>query len=274
MNNDTRILFTDIDGTLINDNKKITPETSRAIDEALAAGHKIVICSGRPLASAMVCAEDAGLTKEGCYIISFNGAQIYDPFRKETIFGKTIPGELAGKIFREAIKRDLHIHSYSDTHVLAIREDKEIHYYVNHTGQPYKMVNSVEEAVQGNPYKILTISLDDRPKEDKFREEVLGPFEDQLDSFYSNDAFLEIVPKGISKGFAVKWLCEYLDIPLENSVAAGDAENDIPMLKAAQVGAVMANAFAGVQEYADYVTVNDNNHDGVAEIIHKFILKD
>ena len=52
------------------------------------------------------------------------------------------------------------------------------------------------------------------------------------------------------------------------------AENDIEMLKAAQIGAVMCNAFPGVREYGNYVTVNDNNHDGVSEIIHKFILKD
>lgn len=69
-------------------------------------------------------------------------------------------------------------------------------------------------------------------------------------------------------------MCQYLGILIENSVAAGDAENDIEMLKAVQIGAVMCNAFPGVREYGNYVTVNDNNHDGVGEIIHKFILKD
>ncbi len=63
-------------------------------------------------------------------------------------------------------------------------------------------------------------------------------------------------------------------IPIENSVAAGDAQNDVEMLKAADVGAVMCNAFPGIAEYGNYVTEHDNNHDGVAEIIHKFILKD
>ena len=58
----------------------------------------------------------------------------------------------------------------------------------------------------------------------------------------------------------------------ENSVSAGDAQNDIEMLQAAHVGAVMCNAFPGIQEYGDYVTEHDNNHDGVAEIIRKFIL--
>ena len=76
------------------------------------------------------------------------------------------------------------------------------------------------------------------------------------------------------RGFAVRWFCDYLGIPIENSVAAGDAQNDVEMLKAAHVGAVMCNAFPGIAEYGNYVTEHDNNHDGVAEIIHKFILKD
>ena len=68
-----RVLFTDLDGTLLNDAKEVTPGNQAAIDEALAKGHKIVVCTGRPLASAKVCAAKAGLDKEGCYVICFNG---------------------------------------------------------------------------------------------------------------------------------------------------------------------------------------------------------
>ena len=274
MKKDIRILFTDLDGTLLNDQKEITPETQKAIDQALAAGHKIVVTTGRPLASGLTCAEKAGLVKEGCYVIAFNGGQIYDPFHKKTISGKAIPKEIARDIFREAVKRNLYIQSYSDTHVLTLKEGPELTRYVGGTGQPYQVVKTVEEAVPQDPYKILAISLDDRPGEERFRKEVLEPMAGKINGFFSNDAYLEIVPEGISKGFAVRWMCEQLDIPLENSVAAGDAENDVEMLKAAHTGAVMCNAFPGIQEYGDYVTENDNNHDGVGEIIHKFILKD
>ena len=207
-------------------------------------------------------------------MIAFNGGQIYDPFHKKTIYGKTIPKEIARDIFREAVKRNLYIQSYSDTHVLTLKEGPELTRYVGGTGQPYQVVKTVEEAVPQDPYKILAISLDDRPGEERFRKEVLEPMAGKINGFFSNDAYLEIVPEGISKGFAVRWMCEHLDIPLENSVAAGDAENDVEMLKAAHIGAVMCNAFPGIQEYGDYVTENDNNHDGVGEIIHKFILKD
>ena len=59
---------------------------------------------------------------------------------------------------------------------------------------------------------------------------------------------------------------------MSEGIAFGDQFNDIEMLQAAHVGAVMCNAFPGIQEYGDYVTEHDNNHDGVAEIIRKFIL--
>ena len=91
---DTRILFTDLDGTLLNDKKEITPGNRAAVDEALAKGHKIVVTTGRALASGLQIAERVGLTGEGCYVIAFNGGQIYDPYHRETIHGVTFSQEI------------------------------------------------------------------------------------------------------------------------------------------------------------------------------------
>lgn len=272
MADNRRILFTDLDGTLLNDKKEISPGNQAAINEALSKGHKVVVSTGRPLASGMIIAERAGLVKDGCYIIAFNGGQIYDPFHKKTVYGKTLPKELAKSVFQEAVNRDLHIQSYSDTEVLVLKDSMEIRKYVQGTELPYRIVPDLDAAFPVDPYKILAISFDDRPKIEKFQREVVNPLAGTARSFFSNDAYLEVVPEGISKGFAVKWMCSYLGIPLENSVAAGDAENDVEMLETAGVGAVMCNAFPGVAEHGDYVTENDNNHDGLAEIIRKFIL--
>lgn len=274
MSVDTRILFTDLDGTLLNDAKEVTPGNQAAIDEALAKGHKIVVTTGRPLASARVCAANAGLTKEGCYVICFNGGQIYDPYHDETVFGKTFSRETAVKIIEEAARRELHIQGYSKTHILALKENPELIQYGNINHLPYEIVENADAMVPADPYKLIAISSEDKTKNDRFQREVLEPLGGTVDSFFSNDAYLEIVPKGVSKGFAVRWFCEYLGIPLENSVAAGDAQNDVEMLKAAHVGAVMCNAFPGIAQYGNYITEHDNNHDGVAEIIRRFILKE
>lgn len=272
---DTRILFTDLDGTLLNDAKEVTPGNQAAIDEALAHGHKIVVCTGRPLASARVCAAKAGLDKEGCYVICFNGGQIYDPYHDRTVYGKTFSKETAAKIIKEAAKRDLHIQSYSSTHILALKDREELRKYAEVNRLPYKIVATAEEVVPEDPYKLIAItSEEERAKNDLFQKEVISQYAGEVHSFFSNNCYQEIVPVGISKGFAVHWFCEYQGVPIENSVAAGDAQNDVEMLKAAHVGAVMCNAFPGITQYGNYVTEHDNNHDGVAEIIHKFILKD
>lgn len=270
----TRILFTDLDGTLLDDEKKITPGNQAAIDEALAAGHKIVISTGRPLASAWIQAQRLGLTKEGCYAIAYNGGQIYDCFHRSTIYGRTLPLELADPIFKEAAAVGLHIQTYSNTHILSLYDTSAMHRYADTAGMPCLVVDDITQALGSDPYKLIAVDYEDHQKLLDFQKNVISRYSDTLDSFFSNDYFLEIVPKNISKGFAVHWMCDYLEIPLENSVAAGDAQNDIAMLEAAHIGAVMCNAFPGIAEHGNYITKADNNHDGVAEIIHKFILCD
>ncbi|MDO4298657.1 MAG: Cof-type HAD-IIB family hydrolase [Lachnospiraceae bacterium] len=268
----TRILFTDLDGTLLDDNKNITSGNQQAIDEALSQGHKIVLSTGRPLASARIQAERLGLTREGCYAITYNGGLIYDLYRQETLFGKTIPKNIVLELFYAASERCLHIHTYTDTHILSCYDTAELHEYSSSTLLPYCIADRSLHELTSEPYKVLAIDYKNMDPLLSYQHDILGKYSDLLDSFFSSDCFLEIVPKNINKGASVKWLCEYLGIPLENSVAAGDAQNDISMLEAAQIGAVMCNAFPGIAEHGNYITSADNNHDGVAEIIRKFIL--
>lgn len=272
MAENTKILFTDLDGTLLNDKKEITAGNQQAIHKALAQGHKIVVCTGRPLASGIHIAQRLGLTREGCYVIGFNGAQIYDAYHKKTVYGKAIPVDTARDLFREALERGIHVQSYSEGEVLALKETPELLYYMKRTTVTHRIVPDVESAIPQDPYKLLLIGLNNRQELEKYQKECVEPLKGRVHSFFSNENYLEVVAGGISKGIAVKWLCDYLDIPLENSVAAGDAPNDVDMLKAAHIGAVMCNAHEEIAQYGDYVTKQDNNHDGVAEIMEQFIL--
>ena len=93
-----------------------------------------------------------------------------------------------------------------------------------------------------------------------------------LDMFFSCDQYLEFLPAGINKGSGIRFLCDYLQIPLDNTLAAGDAENDITMLEAVKLPCVMKNARPEMYAYGKYITEHDNNHSGIAEIIEKFML--
>ena len=92
--------------------------------------------------------------------------------------------------------------------------------------------------------------------------------------FFSCDQYLEFLPEGINKGSGVRFICSHLGVPLENTLAAGDAENDITMLQAVHTPCVMKNADPEMFSYASYITERDNNHSGIAEIIEKFILQE
>jgi hydroxymethylpyrimidine pyrophosphatase-like HAD family hydrolase len=81
------------------------------------------------------------------------------------------------------------------------------------------------------------------------------------------------MPAGINKGNSIRWMCDYLNIPLENTIAVGDAENDITMIQTAGIGAVMKNASDDMKQYGNYITKKDNNEGGVAEVIKKFMLE-
>ena len=95
---------------------------------------------------------------------------------------------------------------------------------------------------------------------------------DQTDAFFSSTSYLEIVRRGTDKGRALRQMCELLHIAPENTYAAGDAANDIPMLEAAHAGFAIHGASEEVCLRADHTTVRDNNHDAVAEIIENWIL--
>lgn len=273
MEKNIKILFTDLDGTLLNDKKEISPGNQAAIDEILAAGHKIVITTGRPLSSGILIAERAGLMRDGCYVIAFNGGLIYEPYKDKIIYENRMPAELAKEIFRTALEAGLHIQTYSYSKVLALKETEDLKRYCRITEMKYEIVSDIDVAFEKEPCKVLVVNYHEKSEMERFQKEINTKYSDVINTFFSSDSLLEIVPKGTSKGNAVRWLCETLGIPIENSVAAGDAPNDIEMLKAAHIGAVMKNAFPGVREYGNYVTENDNNHDGFAEIVQKFFKK-
>ena len=255
MNQTVKIFFTDMDDTLLNSEKQVTKENMDAISEALAAGHKIVFNTGRPLSGFLPILKELGLDRKGCYAIAFNGGLIYDCAAKKTLYRRTIPLKYARVIFEKTQEAGLYCHTYSDTSLLCRHAGEETRVYTQAIHIP-----------------VVEDPLHDRAKMDAYRAAMEPWAKGKISMFYSSPHYLEHVPEHVSKGHAVKKLCELLQIPLANTVAAGDQENDISMIEAAAVGAAMKNATDAVKASADYITENDCNHSGVAEILRKFIL--
>lgn len=276
MTHKCKILFSDLDATLLNDKKEIEPHTKALIQEMLNQGNKFAICTGRPLSSARMVARQTGLTGSGCYIAAYNGGVLYDPSEEKMISYASIPLPVVRQMFQKAQQAGLYIHTYDrrDDTVLACRHTSEMEAYIGHTKLPPRTGMDILEQMTDEPGKMIVISMDDHERLVQFQKEQAGWSKDILNSFFSCEQYLEYCPAGISKGAAVKNLCAYLNIPLEAAAATGDERNDIEMLKTAGIGAAPRNAHPLAKEAADYLCEKDNNEGAVGEVIQKFFITD
>lgn len=267
----TRILFTDLDGTLLNSEKNISPEDVEAIKQLTAAGHKFVISTGRPIQSAVKIAERYGWNGEGYYISSYNGGLIYDCSTKEAIIRRPVPIPYVRYILDEAYKAGLHAHTYDDIYVVSEHDTKELAQYTKGIMVPGIVVPDVTKYLKDEPIKVIVISHESHVVLDKFREHMMPWCEGKLTTVFSSPILLEFENPLSTKGYAVKFMCEHFGIPVEASIAVGDEENDISMIEAAGLGVAMCNGTDMTKAAADYITDNDNDHSGISEIINKFV---
>ena len=270
---DRKILFLDLDGTLLNSSREVSPGNRAALEKALSLGHKVVINTGRPLHSAIIQNDRLGFHQEGCYVVSFNGGMIYDAYREKLIYSQCLPLDTAKAILSLCGGMDIHVQTYDREDVLVEPrwDDDLIKKYCARILMHYRVLPSFDRDLTQAPPKILAVSEENRPALETLQRELPERFGD-VDCFFSAKHLLEIVPKGVHKGSALVRLCGLLDISVANSVAAGDEENDITMLRAAGVGCAMQNAVQTVKAAADYVTQHNNDQDGIAEIVEKFLL--
>ena len=266
-----RLLFLDLDGTLLNDAKEITEGNRQALERTLQRGHGVIIATGRPLKSALAQAKRLGLDKPGCYTIAYNGAKVYDWAKETAIFSRTLAIESVIQVFDKANELGEHIQTYDSLDVLVEPhgEDTALERYCKMVSMTHRVIENVHTDLVEEPVKCLVINYEKKDGLLQMQDWIRREMED-LDCFFSCEWFLEVVPKGMNKGEAVKMLCKVLGVEIENAVAVGDAANDLAMLKAAGIGVAMANGTDEVKSVADYVTTRDNNHDGVAEVADKF----
>ena len=271
----TKILFTDLDDTLLDKDKKISDRTRQKILELLSRGHHFVLASGRSLNSILAVLQTLDIqncnTEGKIYISAYNGAVLYDCAENVVIEQYSVPMVTAQAIYDLALKRGIHIQTYTDTHIVSCAEDKELVFYRKAIHQPFIISTYLEKELAHAPFKLLAIDIDNRKRLEELRREIeASEIAKDVTCAFSNARYLEFYHKKAGKGNALRHLCNAVHVHIQNSVAAGDEENDISMLEAAAVGVCMANGRPAVKECADYVTTHDNNQDGMVEIIDRF----
>ncbi len=262
-----KILFADLDGTLLDNESKVSDYSIDVIRRMTASGHKFVLASGRPLDSILEVKRLAGLDMPGVYITANNGSLIYDCDRGVTIYKDPVPLDRVKRIWDTAHDMDVHIQTYTENAVITAKDDAEIRKYTVKIHIPILYTDDPLTVLTEAPSKMLAISLTDSDKLERFRQRVLTEHSDILDALYSEPEYLEIYSRTAGKGKALIWLCDHLGVSIEDSYAAGDAMNDISMIEAAGHGIVMCNASDDVKEHADIITEYSNDEDGLARVI-------
>ena len=120
---------------------------------------------------------------------------------------------------------------------------------------------------EDEPAKLIAIDLNDHSKLEKLKIEIEKKYGNKLTVLFSTNYYLDIFNINSGKGNAVIKLCNILNIPVKNSLAAGDQENDISMIKAAGIGIAMINGVDEVKRVANAITKKDNDNDGLVEFI-------
>ena len=274
-----KLLFTDMDGTLLTDDKTILDVDMKAIEEMHACGHKLVLCTGRPLTSAKRLAQKYGFDKPGYFLVCFNGGLIYDYATEQSILTRYIPVESVKFIMDEAHRHGFHAHTYSGDLVVSEYETEQLKTYCRLMQMDYVIVEDIRKyygefinVVVKPPIKVNVITPFGHETLLDFRAEMRKTTAGKLFDVFSKPEMLEFSHMKSNKGDAVRFMAEYYKVPLSDTVAVGDEENDCPMIEAAGVGVAMANASPVAKSVADYVTTLDNNHGGIAEIIKKFVI--
>ena len=277
-----KILFTDLDGTLLDDEKNISARDMDAIRGMIAKGHKFVITTGRPLVSAKKIAERYGFLGAGFYLVSFNGGLIYDCGSGESILTRRISVDDVKFIMDAAFRAGMHAHTYAGDLVVSEHETEQLKTYCRLMQMDYVVVSDIREyfgssssvplnVVVKPPIKVNIITPFEHSGLVDFRTEMRKTTAGKLFDVFSKPEMLEFSDLKSNKGDAVRFMADFYGIAIGDTIAVGDEENDCPMIEAAGVGVAVANASQVAKDAADYVTENDNNHSALAEVIEKFV---
>jgi len=267
-----RIIALDLDGTLTNSQKVITPRTFEALMRAQHEGVRIVLASGRPTYGISSLAQQLQLAEFGGFVLSYNGGRIIDWRTEKAIYSQTVDTDLVPTLYTFAESAKLPIVTYQSNAILAsFNEGEYLAEEARINGMPVVVAKNFvadASAIQGGATKFLIpgepqllVDLEAKMKE------VLS---NRMEIFRSAPFFLELTPKGIDKAQSLQRLLAHLGMKREDLMAFGDGFNDLSMLEYAGMGVAMGNAVDEVKAIADFITIS-NDEDGIAIALEQLL---
>ena len=276
MNKNIKMVGLDLDGTLLNSQKKISDYTKEVLQKAMKQGCIVLISTGRPISAVSKEVLDIQGMK---YAVTVNGAKILNLETGEVMYSRPVPFDTAVEVLKlcgeydtipELITSDkIYTRAECLTHLEDYYSSESMIEYVLNTRTPVEDVNAMLYQTKQPIDKLRAVFRypEERLEARKRLESMPG-----LVIANSSSVDLEINVEGADKGTGLLWLGEQLGIQREEIMACGDSYNDYEMLKAVGFAVAMENGEEIIKEIADYVT-DTNDEDGVAKAFEKFVLK-
>jgi Cof subfamily protein (haloacid dehalogenase superfamily) len=265
-----RLLALDLDDTLLRSDLTISYQTRNAIKKAENAGVTVVLASGRIPAAMDHFAGLLGMHKKAGYLICNNGTLIQESHTGNIVYEIRMDVKTALTAFDLADAEGFPVQIYEDDIMYVSCHNEYTGYDQKLTGLRQVVVENFRAMVSGGCHKLL---IPGDPKLLAPLESILRTYiGDAVTIFTSKPYFLEILPANTNKGTALEKIANLLKIDQKDVIAIGDSMNDEAMLRWAGMGIAMANSDERIKNIADIVTSRDNDDDGVAEVIEKYIL--
>jgi Cof subfamily protein (haloacid dehalogenase superfamily) len=266
------LIATDVDGTLLDDDERVTARTRQAVHAAVASGVQFVLATGRPPRWVPPVVEALGFAPMA---VCANGAVIYDPDQDRIISARTLPVDMLIEL-AEIAARVIPGAGLAVERVGRSAHDSATPQFVSSPGYEHAWLNpdntevSIEDLLSAPAVKLLIRKAGARSAD--MAAELAKHIGIQGDITYStNNGLIEINPLGTSKATGVEEVARPLEITADDVVAFGDMPNDVPMLRWAGHGVAMANAHPDALAAANEVTAS-NADDGLARVLERWWL--
>lgn len=255
----------DLDGTLTNEDKVITPRTYEALMDAQRKGIRLILASGRPPYGMQPLCKQLQMDQYGGIMLAYNGGHTERCDNGEVLTEIKLDDTLLPEVYEFQKKYNMVLMTYFGEHIYT--EDDTDQYVLQSSKNNKMSVIKVSDFVADAPRPInKCLMVGDPSVAPLCEKELTEYFDGRLNICRSTPYFIEILPLGIDKGDALKELMPLLGSSTDELMAFGDSFNDINMLRVAGIGVAMGNAEDEVKAVANHVTLS-NEQDGIAEAI-------
>lgn len=255
------LIALDVDGTLMSSDHAPLPSTTAALARARAAGVRVALASGRDPHGLATIADRLGWERDGLMFIGNNGSRIVDAATGRVLWSADVPTEARGRLTDHAATLPIATSLPEGPRLWTTdATDRVVQIEARSNGQELLEVADLREV----PAPVTKVLFTGPPEQLRAVAPGLrAPFEPEFTFAFAAPFYLDATYGPVDKGVALRHVCEVLGIDLADTVAFGDNENDVGMLRTAGLGVAMGNGVPMAKEAADLVTA-DHNSDGIA----------